>query len=509
MTFQRSNEKIPGKIVPTLDKLYDEFRTFGAFLNEKIEKLQNTVAGQPNTDDYELTYMSNLWECVRSAADVVSTASTTFIADTSDRTSVNYGSEFGDVFPRDLNEPILRWFHSNSVYGYDDADVPLSASSEAQAEHESTEYQSDSDSEIEIDMIRSLFKEGQKLKEQGDLNNATRHFRNCLALLSTHAIYSSVSSPRLVKLRGVTKVELLELLIDSYCLMGSWNDAKTTMVEKLSIVERHEGQKNELYLKDTMKLAGLMMKNNEYAEAHLQARRTLKDFKKLGEPGHEGYEVCLRFLIRLCKLDNKMHEEEGYSALLASHKREIRESILTPKAKVQSFDNPMLQHKSSSSLTLSDGDDNQAGYDISARTDRSMKLSPGITRSNSPSPDGYRRALLEDWLNGVEFMTRPKGNAQLIQDLEERSQFRFPFETSSLPGSSLGILSSQRESSRVDGEDTVAFEDQMRTSVSQGNLRKLQRQSSAAIPNIRISVTDSDNSAVRTDDKEFMAPSTT
>jgi hypothetical protein len=139
---------IPNKIVPTLDKLYDEFRTFGSLLNVKIEKLQDAVADQNELENYELMYMNNLRECVRSAADVVSTASTTLNADTSDKISVKHGSDFGDVFVKDANEPMLRWFASNTVYEFDDVEAPLPAPLEASTGDAQTEYQSDSDSDI-------------------------------------------------------------------------------------------------------------------------------------------------------------------------------------------------------------------------------------------------------------------------------------------------------------------------------------------------------------------------
>ncbi|KAF1847385.1 uncharacterized protein K460DRAFT_241581, partial [Cucurbitaria berberidis CBS 394.84] len=282
VTFQKSTEKIPEKIVPTLDKIYDEFRTFGALLNAKIEKLQSAVLNQSeDQDEVELKNMNNLRECVRSAADVVSTASTTLNAEVSDKVSVRQGSDFGDVFVRDANEPMLRWMSSNTVYEYEDMEVSFPDPSEASTGDTPTEYHSDSDSDIENEMIRSLFNEGKKRKDQGDLAGAVRHFRNCVTRFSSNASYASLTSLQSVSTCGVSKAELLEQLTDSYCLLGSWSKAKSTMAEKLSITERQVGKKDELYLWDTMKLAELMMKNKEYMEAHLQGRRSLRGFKKL------------------------------------------------------------------------------------------------------------------------------------------------------------------------------------------------------------------------------------
>jgi hypothetical protein len=69
-------------MIPTLHKLYDEFRSFGSSLNSKIEALRTSIAQQQNEDRCEeLSSMSNLRECVQSSADVVTTASSTLTVD--------------------------------------------------------------------------------------------------------------------------------------------------------------------------------------------------------------------------------------------------------------------------------------------------------------------------------------------------------------------------------------------------------------------------------------------
>ncbi|CAN9124138.1 unnamed protein product [Alternaria alternata] len=362
VTFQRSTEMIPDKVVPTLDKLYDEFRTFGALLNTKIEKLQHTVTHQNDPDNYELMYMNNLRECVRSAADVVSTASTTLNAETSDKISVKHGSDFGDVFVKDANEPMLRWFASNTVYEFEDVEAPLPAPSEASTGDAQTEYQSDSDSDIENDLIRSLFNEGRKRKDIGDLESAVRYFRNCLTRLSSNTSYTSLTSARSAAACGVSKTDLLECLLDCYCLLEAWSKAKAIMKDKLLITERQLGKKDELYLRDTLRLAELMMKNGEYVEAHLQARRSLRGFRKLGKQGDSGYEECLDFLIRICSTEGKVDEEEAYTALLASHERKTKRSAPSPEVislshvspKFQSASDPVLEDVAQADFEVSE-----------------------------------------------------------------------------------------------------------------------------------------------------------
>jgi hypothetical protein len=66
VTFQKSTDK---KVIPTLDKLYDEFRSFGPALNAIVEKFQSRDSTGNDQNGHELTSMSNLRECVKSAGD--------------------------------------------------------------------------------------------------------------------------------------------------------------------------------------------------------------------------------------------------------------------------------------------------------------------------------------------------------------------------------------------------------------------------------------------------------
>lgn len=173
--------------------------------------------------------MTNLRECVRSAAEVVSTASTNLNGDSNDKISGRCGSDFGDIFVKDANEPMLRWFASNTVYEYEDVEAPISAPPETSTGDALTEYHSDTDSDIENDMIRSLFKEGNRRQRQGDLTGAVRRFQNCLTRLSSNTSYASLTTAQSLTVCGVSKVELLEHITDCYCVLGLWTEAKATM----------------------------------------------------------------------------------------------------------------------------------------------------------------------------------------------------------------------------------------------------------------------------------------
>lgn len=268
--------------------------------------------------------MTNLKECVESAADVVSTASTTLGPGGSERASVKHGSDFGDIFRRQSNEPMQRWMSSHTVYEYDDVEAPTHDPSEASTGDALTVYESDSDSDIEHELVRALFNNGKKRKEQGDLHGAERHLRNCLSRFPSSASYTSLTSSQSSLATGVSKAELLELLTETYCLQGSWKQAKSTMKEKLVITEHQTGKKSERFLWDSFRLCEVLMNTKDYTEAQLHGRQALRGFRRLREQGHTGYEKTLALLIQICNEQGNLEDEEAYAALLGSHQANLR-----------------------------------------------------------------------------------------------------------------------------------------------------------------------------------------
>ena len=333
MTLQKSTAKLPEKIMPNLNKLYDEIRNLGAELNAKIGKLESTVVNKDFHAESELISMTNLKECVESAADVVSTASTTLGPEGSEKASIKCGSDFGDVFKKGSNEAMQRWMSSNTVYEFDDVEAPTQDPSEASTGDALTVYESDSDSDIENELVRALFNNGKKRKEQGDLHGAERHLRNCLSRFPSNSSFTPLVSPQTTIITGVSKAELLELLTETYCLQGSWSQAKSTMKEKLVITERQTGKKSEHFLWDSFRLCEVLMNTKDYAEAHLHGRQSLRGFRKLREAGHDGYEKTLVLLIQICNEQGNLEDEEAYAALLGSHQASLNAEQSVPGEK--------------------------------------------------------------------------------------------------------------------------------------------------------------------------------
>lgn len=117
ISFNESTEKI----LPNLDELQQVIRRMAFDINDKMTALQNAIDTNANShltsisDEAQMSTLINLRNCVQSAASVVSSASTTLGIEHADHFSVTYGSEFGDVFPSEPGETMLRWISSNTV----------------------------------------------------------------------------------------------------------------------------------------------------------------------------------------------------------------------------------------------------------------------------------------------------------------------------------------------------------------------------------------------------------
>ncbi|KAK3050462.1 hypothetical protein LTR09_008373 [Extremus antarcticus] len=71
LSYSKSTEM---KVLPSLNELHDDVRRIALDLNQRIESLQATV--YTPQDQRQVTAMSNLLDCVRSAASTISSAST-------------------------------------------------------------------------------------------------------------------------------------------------------------------------------------------------------------------------------------------------------------------------------------------------------------------------------------------------------------------------------------------------------------------------------------------------
>jgi hypothetical protein len=119
VTFKESTDKI----LPNLDELHESIRRIAFDINARMIALQTLVESTSKTEQVQT--LTNLRKCVQSAASVVSSASATLGIEHADHFSVTYGSEFGDCFPSEPSETMLRWVSSNAVYEFEEDDPQL------------------------------------------------------------------------------------------------------------------------------------------------------------------------------------------------------------------------------------------------------------------------------------------------------------------------------------------------------------------------------------------------
>ena len=307
--------------MPNLDELHQAIRHMAIDLNDRMAALQDAVGTNTenppsySADNNQLRVLTNLRNCVQSAASVVSSASTTLATEQPDQVSVTHGSDFGDVFPSEPGESMLRWISSNTVYEFSeqDRDSGFQGSRSSTKKKHTAEVSgselSDSDNELETEILQALLRRGKEKLRLKDYVGAEKLLRNCLTRTSNGSLVSSHRAP---------KSEIMTLLLDSYLVQEKWNEAQSLLLDKIAIGSRDPSSESGGVLADMLTLVDVLLNKDSYAEALLYARRALKGYRKLGSRGNSGVEKSLNALVHVCHLDENMEDEEvAYSILLS------------------------------------------------------------------------------------------------------------------------------------------------------------------------------------------------
>ena len=303
------------EILPNLDELHKSIRHIAFDINARMITLQTHVESTSKTEQVQT--LTNLRNCVQSAASVISSASTTLSIEHADHFSVTCGSEFGDCFPSQPNETVLRWVSSNTVYEFEDMQqansVPSQrASSKKNARRASDTSESDysdSDNDLEAEIIQALLKRGQKRLDVEDFSGAERVFQNCLTRI--------VSSLSLSSAHRASKAEVITLLVKTYQQQQKWNAAQSILIEKIASASRNTDDDDSDVLSDILTLVEVLLKKEAYSEALLYGRRALKGYRRMGKSGADGVGRTLRILVDVCHAEGNVDEEEAYNAVLS------------------------------------------------------------------------------------------------------------------------------------------------------------------------------------------------
>jgi hypothetical protein len=298
-----------------LDELHESIRYIAFDINARMVALQTLV--ESNSKNEQIQILSNLRNCVQSAASVVSSASTSLGIDHADHFSVTYGSDFGDCFPSKPSETILRWVSSNTVYEFEE-DLPHASALQDRSGpsgenippprgNTDTDH-SDSDNELEVEMFQALLRRGKEKFDAEDFSGAERLLRNCL---------SRTSNGTLSSLQRTSKPEVMMLLLKACERQEKWTDVQSLLIEKIASESRSVAGDNSGVLSDMLNLVEVLLKKESYSEALLYGRRALKGYRRMGDSGTHGIGKTLRLLVTICHAEGNANEEEAYAAVLS------------------------------------------------------------------------------------------------------------------------------------------------------------------------------------------------
>ncbi|KAL1854430.1 hypothetical protein Daus18300_011449 [Diaporthe australafricana] len=295
LSIRTSTENIP----LSLNRLCEDIKGVARGMNDRLQFMERNVASTIGHAD-ELKRLRNQRKCMRSAAEVVSSAST--IVGSNDRASTRAPSDFNDVLPPDPSASMLRWFQEAvpSVYEepdeatehayiqdvnargapgiVDGGDIASVAFSTYTAED------SDSDGEMEAEIVQLQLVKGETELRSGNSEAAERMLCNGLTRLNQH-------KPR--HLGTELKLSVSHALLNTYAQQEKWEKAKEVTMERLAILSGHSFEKSGRYLDEAQSLANILLKLGDTVQARIYAKKCIKAYGEQGSLGSQDLEQAL------------------------------------------------------------------------------------------------------------------------------------------------------------------------------------------------------------------------
>ncbi|KAL2672353.1 hypothetical protein Neosp_013058 [[Neocosmospora] mangrovei] len=326
VSIQGANDRI----LPSLEGMQREIRNLAIKLNERISTLQTTpIVAVPQLDmnkPTEIAAMSNLRNCVRSAATIVSSASTILTLDRDEETETYCGSDWGDVLPSQTSESTMAWLQDS----VDRGQIRIPGSTRPPQGEDS-----DSDSDLDLDLALGLYKKAQVKYQSTDYEGAEPLLRNCLSRLMPMTEQGR-TRPRKSDLPSAH--EVLSLFCQTCIGLEKWEDAATAMIDKIGLSPHGLEGKDEAALKDISTLVMVLYAKKDYVQGHLYGRKLLRGYRKLGLSGEEGVERSLTSLVAICKASGNTDEEQAYSIMLENlRERKAAQSMPIPVIEEESY----------------------------------------------------------------------------------------------------------------------------------------------------------------------------
>ncbi|KAK5682779.1 GTP-binding protein Rho1 [Elasticomyces elasticus] len=305
---QVSQNEASEQVLPTLSELQAGVRRIALEMNERIAKLQATIMSEQ--DVRQEAAFGRLRECVKSAASIVSSASTILAPETGEAADVL--SDFGDCFP-EQSEMLSRWVQSAALQEeYDDratlrppesvADLAMIGDSGGESE--------DSDVDLESEITMLIYENAKKKSTSGDRSAAERMIQKCLSRLTgaggrDRSIRHADGQP--------LEIHVLTSLYVLYTEDSRWLDAQGMLVKRMQLQERMTPQNPSSVTSDTFDLAQLLFRQGKNAESELHARRALKEFRKHSDV--RSAAKCVDLITEICEKEGREDDGEAYKEL--------------------------------------------------------------------------------------------------------------------------------------------------------------------------------------------------
>lgn len=352
-----------------LMELCGEIRTIAKKINETIDA-QHALP-HPQQDEAQIASMMNFRECVRSAASIVSSASTA-IGSADGESGDAIMSDFGDCFPADSNPAINRWIGIPSVLNEEqDWSLLLLGPIPDTISVEGGVHGSDSDEDdLEDEITTALLEDGRQKLAASHLRDAERILKKCSLRLSN--VPWEQGGTHVTK-QFSKRAEVLENLVILYRREENWAEAQKALTQKLNVEGRVGRKKDVDHFRDVMILAEISQRKGEAMQALLHARRAWRGFKKLQSTND--VKSCLGLLIEVCNDVNVAEDGEIYNVML---------SRLETNTTCPGQHNTLQYEMKAASLEVRSGSkirQEESSFDMSQRTaDRKNDLLPYDTR---------------------------------------------------------------------------------------------------------------------------------
>ena len=315
---QVSHHESTDMILPGLDDLTQSIRDLAIDMKEQIASLRTMV--QSSSSRGQLQTLDRMKQCVQTAADLVSSASTTL--GLADRATVVAPSELGDIFGSQTHESVMRWMNDGLQEWEDTYYLPPEyerGTFEPILSPRETE-DSDSDCEIEVELIQAQLKKGMAERKLNRASKSIQCFERALARLCRHE--AGFNSSEL-------KIRILEELSGVYVDQEDWTKAKPVALECLQLLSRKQTRKHsgrasrdgplyEKYMTQALMLGKVCLNLGDPIQARIYAKKAIKGFRRLSGSGKPSNNLvsAIKVMVDACQAANDAEEGDAYKLML-------------------------------------------------------------------------------------------------------------------------------------------------------------------------------------------------